>query len=188
MRNNIDEVIDDVAREMTGAPMGRVDEGEGLAQRVLARIEAGIAERDTRTWRLAWLLAPAAVVSVVALGVLVSRQPARAPIVQTRPGATSETAGETAGEAAAGAQTVTVPPDGATGQRAPAPAEALRTAATGSTSSRGPAAARPASPSLEPLTLAPIVLEKVDVPPLVAARPIEISTIALERIELSEMP
>lgn len=180
MSNNIDEVIDDVAREMTSASMGLVDKGEGLAERVLARIDTGTAERATRTWPLAWLLAPVAAACVLVAGLLVNRQPAPVPIVQTRPSATSE--------AAAGAQTGIVPPVAATATRASAPAQALRTAATVSSGSRGPVVARSASTSLEPLTLAPIVLDRVDVTPLVVAMPIEISTIAFERIELSQMP
>jgi len=180
MSDEIDEVIDDVAREMTRASMGPVDKGEGLAQRVMARIDTGTAERATRTWPLAWLLVPAAAACVLVAGVLVNRQPAPAPIVQPQRGATPE--------AAAAAQSGTVPPVAVAATRASAPTQALRTAATVSSGSRGPAAARPASPSLEPLTLAPIVLDKVDVTPLVAAMPIEISTIAFERIELSQMP
>jgi hypothetical protein len=160
-----------------------VDRNEGLAQRVLARIDTGTAERGTRTWSLAWLLAPAAAACVLAAAVFVfrqNRQPAPVPIVQTRPSVTSE--------AAAAAQTGTVRPVAATAPRVPAPAEGLRTAATVSSGSRGPVVARSASPSLEPLTLAPIVLDTVDVAPLVTAMPIEISTIAFERIELSQMP
>jgi hypothetical protein len=185
MSNNVDALIDDVAREMTRASL---DDGEGLARRVLARVDEGTAELDTRTWRLAWLLAPAAAAGVLVLGIMVNRQAARAPVVQTRPVPTSSTAAETAGEASAGTRTGNVPPLAATGQRAPAPADALRTVATVSTSSRGPAAVRAASLRLEPLTLVPIVLDRVDVPPLVVAMPIEISTIAFERIEISQMP
>ena len=45
-----------------------------------------------------------------------------------------------------------------------------------------------ADSDLQPLTTAPIELAALDVSPLVVAMPIEISTIAIDRIEISAMP
>ena len=43
-------------------------------------------------------------------------------------------------------------------------------------------------PDLKPLAMAPIELTSLEVSPLVVAMPIEISTIAIERIEIAAMP
>jgi hypothetical protein len=168
----IDPLIDDVAREMTSAFADT-----GLARRVSARIDA---ERETRTWPRAWLLAPAAAACVLALAMFVARQhpePAPAQTVRTNP--------EAVREGAAGPQTLAAPAVTAvTSLKGAAPGTAPRIvpAALGTR----PAAARPASPDLGPL--APIVLEPVNVSPLVVVMPIEISTIAIDRIEIPAMP
>jgi hypothetical protein len=166
----IDPLIDDVAREMTSAPADA-----GLARRVSARIDA---ERETRTWPRAWLLAPAAAAGVLALALFVAREnpePAPARTVQSNP--------EAARESAAGPQTPAAPTVTAVTGAAPGTASRTAPAALGK---RLAAARRPASPDLGPL--APIVLEPVNVSPLVVVMPIEISTIAIDRIEIPAMP
>jgi hypothetical protein len=165
----IDPLIDDVAREMTSAPADA-----GLARRVSARIDA---ERETRTWPRAWLLAPAAAAGVLALAVFVAREnpgPAPARTVQSNP--------EAARESAAGPQTVAAPAVIAIPGAPPVNAPRIARAAPGTR----PVAAQPASQDLGPL--APIVLEPVNVSPLVVVMPIEISTIAIDRIEIPAMP
>jgi hypothetical protein len=173
----IDALINDVAREITSAPM---HDAEGLARRVSARIDNDRAGRGTRTWRLAWLLPAAAACALAVLFVI--RQPAsvapvtKVPAVQPAPAVT------------AGGQTGSVPPVAATVPRT-APTAATRMAAsTPSPFAVQPAAARPASTTVEPLTLTPIVLAKVDVAALETAMPIELSAIAIERIDIPPMP
>jgi hypothetical protein len=168
----IDPLIDNVAREMTSAPADA-----GLARRVSARLDA---ERETRTWPRAWLLAPAAAAGVLALVMFVAREhpePAPARTVQTNP--------EAVREIAAGPQTLAAPTVTAvTSLKGAAPGTASRTAPAAVR--QRPATARPSSPDLGPL--APIVLEPVNVSPLVVVMPIEISTIAIDRIEIPAMP
>jgi hypothetical protein len=167
----MDPMINDVARAMTSAPAD-----EGLARRLAARIAA---EDGRRTWSRAWLLVPAAT-CVLALAVFVARenrQPARAPIVQANPDAVR---GPTAGP-----QTNAASPPVASAAPVTTPRTA-RPTATAATRSDRTAAARLAIPNLEPP--APIVLEPVRVAALVVVMPIEISTIAIDRIEIPPMP
>jgi len=154
----IDPAIDDIAREMTSAPVDA-----GLARRVSARIDA---DGERRTWPWIWLLAPGAAACVLALAVFVAREnpePAPAQTVHTSPEAGREIAAAPQAKAAPAVTAVT----------------ALKGAAPGT-------APRTASPDLGPL--APIVLEPVNVSPLVVVMPIEISTIAIDRIEITAMP
>jgi len=165
----IDPAIEHIAREMTSAPVDA-----GLARRVSARIDA---DGERRTWPWMWLLAPAAAACVLALAVFVAREnpePAPAQTVQTNPEAGREIA--TAPQAKAG--------PAVTALKGAAPGTAPRTASAAL--GKPPAAARPAGPDLGPL--APIVLEPVNVSPLVVVMPIEISTIAIDRIEITAMP
>jgi hypothetical protein len=165
----IDSLIDDVAREMTSASADA-----GLARRVSARIDA---ERETRTWPRAWLLAPAAAAGVLALAVFIARDnpgPAPARTVQSNPAAVREIA--------AGPNTMAAP--AVTAVTGAAPGTAPRTAPV--VGRKRPAPTTSASPDLGPL--APIVLEPVNVSPLVVVMPIEISTIAIDRIEIPAMP
>jgi hypothetical protein len=168
---DIDALIDDIAREITSAPAN-----EGLARRVSARIDA---DGERRTWPWIWLLAPGAAACVLALAVFVAREnpePAPAQTVQTNPEAGREIAAAPQAKAAPAGTAVTSLKGAAPGT----PRTAF--AALG----KPPAAARPASPDLGPL--APIVLEPVNVSPLVVVMPIEISTIAIDRIEITAMP
>jgi len=168
----IDPAIDDIAREMTSAPVDG-----GLARRVSARIDA---DGERRTWPWIWLLAPGAAACVLALAVFVAREnpePAPAQTVQTNPEAGREIAAAPQAKAAPAVTAVT-----ALKGAAPGTAPRTASAALGKT----PAPARPASPDLRPL--APIVLEPVNVSPLVVVMPIEMSTIAIDRIEITAMP
>ncbi len=120
---------------------------------------------------------------LLALAVFVAREnpaPTPAQTVQTNPEAGREIAAAPQTKALLPLRAVT----SITGLKGAAPGTAPRTASAAL--GKPPAAARPASPDLGPL--APIVLEPVNVSPLVVVMPIEISTIAIDRIELAAMP
>jgi hypothetical protein len=70
MNNDIDRVIDDVARELTaGEPDG------AFKARVLARIESG--ESVRRNWRAAWIIAPLAAAALIAIAITWSHRDVR---------------------------------------------------------------------------------------------------------------
>jgi hypothetical protein len=169
----IDALIDDVAREITSAPAN-----EGLARRVSARI--GEMGTGTAHAPRTWLLAPAAAVCVLALALFVARETRKPAAV---PPAVAVRSVEPTGPAGP-AGPVRLKPDATPVTPA---ASATTTAPTLPRSARA-AAARPASPGFEPLALAPIVLDTLDVSPLVVAMPIELSAIAIDRIEIPAMP
>jgi len=175
--NNLDHLIDDAAREITER---RVD--DGFARRVSLRIQDADtgAVRVPRSWSRAWLLAPAAA-CVALLAVMIVRQgqspnvrlttPAKAPVVK-KPDATTESATT---------KTATAP------QTATADVRLKPDATTDTTATRD-TTATVSDPDLKPLAMAPIELTSLEVSPLVVAMPIEISTIAIERIEIAAMP
>lgn len=181
--NNLDRLIDDVAREMTGAPPAGGD--EGLARRVSVRIQDAEAVRTPRAWSRAWLLAPAAA-CVLVLAVFLLRDatvrpgpdatPVQPAALSPQPSVPDTTGAMTRATEATARQTVRLTPSArATGVEKvdAAPVQAF----TGGT-----------DPDLQPLTMAPIEMASLDVSPLVVAMPIEISTIAIDRIEISAMP
>jgi hypothetical protein len=170
--DRMDDLIGDVAREITSAPVD-----EGLARRVSARIRD--VEAAPHGWPRSWLLAPAAAAVVLAAAMLVTRETRKpvagpsVPSVQSKPNvlrqdppAAHETTATTVATAAPRAVATVV------SSRPPAPIRA----------------ARPVGPDVEPLSLTPIVMDAVDVSPLVVVMPIEISAIAIDRIEVPAMP
>ncbi len=174
----IDDLIDDVAREITGARP--IDDNEDFARRVSVRIKDNEAARTPRAWWRAWVLVPAAA-GVLVLAVLILRQ------VQS-PNAPTETASG-------------LRPETASGLRAQGSGlgEVQPSALGGPQPLAGRARPRvvraaPAQPGLsgdpdfQPLTTEPIEMASLDVSPLVVAMPIEVSAIAIERIEIAAMP
>src|SRR5438067_406718 len=93
--DDLDRVVDNVAREMTA---GEPD--SALKARVLARIERG--ESVRRTWRPAWIIAPLAAAAMAIVVVMVSRS-----------------ANETPGPYGPGTRTVRLQPDTTTENREP---------------------------------------------------------------------
>jgi len=175
-RNSLERLIDDVAREITAAPVD-----EGFAHRVSARVHDAEAARAPRTWLRVWVLVPAAA-AVVLLAVMIGRQvqspgvrlTTSAPVTAVkRPDAPPKTA---SGLMAKGSGLSGVQPSAVSAQPLVRPTTALP--------SLGPSR----DPDLQPLTTAPIEVESLNVSPLVVAMPIEISTIAIDRIEIPAMP
>jgi hypothetical protein len=174
--NNLDHLIDDAAREITGR---RVD--DGFARRVSLRIQdAGAgAARVPRSWSRAWLLAPAAACVALLAAFLIRDVPSPSSVRPT-PDAAPQTA----------TADVRLKPD-TTAE--PATADVRLT-----TSAKAPAVKKPDATTdttatvsdldLKPLAMAPIELTSLEVSPLVVAMPIEISTIAIDRIEIAAMP
>jgi hypothetical protein len=181
--NNLDHLIDDVAREITER---RVD--DGFARHVSVRIQDAGAARVTRSWSRTWLLAPAAA-CVALVAVMIVRQ-VPSPNVRLKPDATKNamTTNATAD--------VRLKPD-ATAEAATAPQTATADVRL-TTSAKAPAVKKPDATTdttatasdldVKPLAMAPIELTSLDVSPLVVAMPIEISTIAIDRIEIAAMP
>jgi hypothetical protein len=234
----IDALIDDVAREITGAR--HVDDTEGFVRQVSARIQQSEVEKSAeaarmrRIWRRTWVLAPAAA-AVLVLAVMIVRQ-VQSPnaTTETASGLRTETASGLRAETASGLRAETASglrAETASGLRAET-ASGLRAQGSGlgevqpsalgpqpsalspqpsalspqpsalsaqplarrvreATAGRGaalPPSALSGDPDFQPLTTAPIETAALDVSPLVVAMPIEISTIAIERIEIAAMP
>src|SRR5580765_6144537 len=68
--NDLDRVIDDVAREMTAG-----EPNSAFNAHVLARIERG--DRMRRSWRAAWILAPLAAAAAIAIVAAILWRPVR---------------------------------------------------------------------------------------------------------------
>ena len=138
-----------------------------------ARIDA---DRETRTWPRVWLLAPAAAACVLALAVFVAREnPAPTPAQTVQPSRRRARRG-------GGPQT-----------RPPLPSRPRHygSHAGGSDGSadRVRAGDRPAGQrGLRAAHASAHRPEPVDVSPLVVVMPIEMSTIAIDRIEIPAMP
>ena len=193
----IDPLIDDVAREMTGARPA--DDLEGFVRRVSARIQSAdaAAGRAPRTWVRGWVLALAAA-AVLVLAVFVVRERN----VLSKPDATAENVSRPTRETPLGLGTETasglrdqgsgpaeVQPSALSPQ--PAALSPERSAGRARPSVLRAAAAAPGlsgDPDFQALTTAPIEMSSLDVSPLVVAMPIEISAIAIERIEIVAMP
>jgi hypothetical protein len=185
--NNLDRLIDDVGREMTGAPpAGGYD---GLARRVSVRIQDAETSRVPRAWSRAWLLAPAAA-CVLLLAVFLLRDTTVRPGPDATPVQPAALSPQPSVPDTTGAMTRATE---ATARQTSVTASGLRAQGSGLSAGQ-PSALSPepftggTDPDLQPLTMAPIEMASLDVSPLVVAMPIEISTIAIDRIEISAMP
>lgn len=157
----IDPLIDDVAREMTTAP-----DDAGFARRVSRRIaEAGEPRAGWRTAFRPWVLVPIAAAMVLAVLVETNRS------VRLKPDATPD-----ATPGATPIETVRLTFDSA--QVTPSGSRGVKADPTYIV----PIADAPA-PAVNP-----IEINALDVPPLVAMDEIFISPIAIDRIEIAEMP
>jgi hypothetical protein len=163
MPDNLDDLIDDIARDMTSGPPD-----VELARRVSARIGDARGRRDRRGWSPGWVWAPAAAACALALAVFVARdtrEPRPVPVAATTTNASPAAAA----------------PSGSTPVAPMSPEVAVSRAAR-------VAAAPPAPPGLEPLTLASIDVERVEITPLARSERIDISPLAIDRIEIAAMP
>jgi hypothetical protein len=170
MADEFDNIIDDVAREMTSTPVD-----PNLARRVASRIDQAAPSRRA-IWARPVLLAPLAVACALVVAVVISRNTHLdvervPPPVVSRPAPTFNAAKRPGVES--------------TAPVARASAAARQTV-------------RPAPMTLPPLTLGSIDVEAMevetmdvktlDVPPIVSAERIEIDPIAIARIEIAPMP
>jgi hypothetical protein len=159
--DNVDHIIDDVARDMTSSPID-----SGFVRRVEVRI-ANERSMRRRIWTQPALLAPLAATCVLLVAVFVARE--RRPAIQTRP---------------APAHPVVVAPE-------PAAVTTSRVAASPAAPGRGQRNPRVApSPAGSAIEIAPLQIERLDVMPIVQAQQIEIEIdpIAIARIEIAPMP
>jgi hypothetical protein len=171
----IDRLIGDVARSMTTAPSSA-----DLARRVSTRIAGEDARRGHRSWARSWVLAPAAAACVLLLAVFVAREtresppPVRGAIARPAPSA----------------------PDSVT--REPAPRDVGEPRAPGARGRAGveqPARRSPSAAAsipdaaIPPLALPPIAaIERIEVSPIARGDQIDITGIAIERLEIAPMP
>jgi hypothetical protein len=173
--DDMDRVIDDVAREMTGvAP--RPDFAARVAARVAGADTAGARHGRPFSSPSPWLLAPAA--AVLLLAVFIVR----------------ETRGPAEHVARVGLGAPAAPLQPAPDDAPPAvrPSTPAATAATAATRRTAPRPARPAAtlpdPDLPSLIVAPMAVDRLSVSPLARGDAIEISAIAIERIDIVAMP
>jgi|SRR5580765_4416445 len=178
-RDDVDTLIDGVAREMTGvAP--RSDFAARVAARVAGADTFAVLGGRPSTLPFLWRLAPAAAAAVLLLAVFVVREtrgPARrgADVGPTAPVAPLRL------EPARPAMLLPSTPDATTVNG--------RTATDKIAPSRmAPAAAPLPDPDLPPLIVPPMAVDRIDVSPLARGDTIEISAIAIERIDISAMP
>jgi hypothetical protein len=156
MLDDLNHVIDDVAREMTAASVDA-----NLARRVAARLADADVPRG-RVWTRAVFLAPIAAACVIVVAIFVARDGTRVAPAPTPIAAVAWQRTSVDGEAP-----VTQPPP------ARAPVRRQRTA---------PLAA------VQEMNLTRIVVDNVDVAPIVQTEQIEIDPIAIARIEIPPMP
>jgi hypothetical protein len=180
-RDDVDTLIDGVAREMTGvAP--RSDFAARVAARVAGADTFAVRGGRPSTLPFLWRLAPAAAAAVLLLAVFIVRE-TRGP---ARRGADVGPAAPVAPlrlEPARPAILLPSTPDATTvnGRTATdkiAPSRIMR----------APAAAPLPDPGLPPLIVAPMAVDRIDVSPLARGDTIEISAIAIERIDITAMP
>ena len=170
---DLDALVDDIARQMTGG-----QPRSGLQARVAARLalDEGASVRGPRPH--AWLLTWAAAAAALALAVYVVREarqsspPARSSSVRSEPAPR-----EPHMNSAATTTAVVQRDDGA---------RVVRLAGGNAATRR--AVPPPPDPELEPLTLAPLEVDRLDVSPIARADAIEIRPVAIERIEIAAMP
>jgi hypothetical protein len=169
MVDEFDNIIDDVAREMTSTPVD-----PNLARRVASRIDQAAPSRRA-IWARPVLLAPLALASMLVVAVVISRN-TQVAVERVAPPVLTVTSRQ--------APTAGVPK--------PLNRELIVTPlARASAAPRE--LARPRAVSLPPLTLPAIDVEAMDVailevPPIVRAEQIEIDPIAIARIEIAPMP
>jgi len=164
--DELDKLIDEVARDMTSAPPR-----DGLTRRVSMRIAAGDGVRSA--WRLPrpWVLVPIASACVLLLAVFVARQGS----VQLKP------------DAVPVAPDVGRPFEGRRGGAdSPAPQEAARAGDPERVAPRNRQAQ--ASPELPAPTLEPIPVDRLELQPIVEMTAIDIRPIDIDRIEITAMP
>jgi len=176
-RDDVDTLIDGVAREMTGvAP--RSDFAARVAARVAGADTFAVRGGRPSTLPFLWRLAPAAA-AVLLLAVFVVREtrgPARRG-ADVGPAAVAPLRLEPARPAMLLPST----PDATTVNG--------RTATDKIAPSRmAPAAAPLPDPDLPPLIVPPMAVDRIDVSPLARGDIIEISAIAIERIDITAMP
>ena len=160
-----DHLIDEVAKSMTAAPPDA-----SLAHRVSKRI-ADARERRTR-WARPWVLVPVASACVVMLGVFVARE--NSGKVRLKPDATpavtkiddAPVVGRSFQPRLGGDPERVAPQTAGTPQRQTSRALA----------------------QVPPQTIEPIEVDHLDVQPLVEMDVIQISPIAIDRIEIAAMP
>jgi hypothetical protein len=159
--NDLNDLINDIARDMTSGPPD-----VELARRVSARIGDARGRQDLRRWSRGWVLAPAAAACALALAVFVARE-TREPRRPVPAAATTTNAAPAAAAPALSTPVAPVTPGGTVPRAARL------------------AAAPPAPPGLEPLTLASIDVERVEITPLARSERISIGPLAIERIEIA---
>jgi hypothetical protein len=163
----LDTLIDDVARRMTSSPMRA-----GLAGRVSARLDA--AQRERRSWTRQWVFVPAAAACVLVTAVVLVREVlAPAPVL---PPALEQT---------------TVRPQPPAVEAVPEPRAPVEPPARRTPSPRAPSSAAVLPPefAVAPLALSPISgIERIEVPSIARGDQIDITGIAIERIEIAPMP
>ena len=161
MVDDLDPIIDDVAREMTSALPD-----SGLARRV-ERCIANAGERRRRIWTRPALLAPLAATCVLVVAVFVARD--RTPVERLRAPAPS----------VASAPTIVKRNEGP-------PAARVSTVVPVHIGSAPRVAASP----LPAIEIAPLEIERLDVTPMVQVqrREIEIDPIVIARIAITPMP
>jgi hypothetical protein len=164
----IDRLIGDVARSMTTAPSSA-----DLARRVSTRIAGEDARRGHRSWARSWVLAPAAAACVLLLAVFVAREtresppPVRGAIARPAPSAPApRDVGEPRAPGARGRAGVEQ-----AARRSPSAAASIPDAA------------------IPPLALPPIAaIERIEVSPIARGDQIDITGIAIERLEIAPRP
>lgn len=159
MLDDLNELIDDVAKEMTSAP------GDAnLAKRVGARTEE-VAIRSATFWTRPVLLAPIALACTIAVAIFIARD--RRAIA---PRSVAPPIVEITREPAARVAPVEDAPQSQTARRA-VPRRRVTPLLV-----------------VRDIAVAPIVVDRVDVAPIVRAEQIEIDPIAITRIEIPPMP
>jgi len=172
MVDDFDNIIDDVAREMTSTPVD-----PNLARRVAARVDQPTPSRSA-IWARPVLLAPLAAACALLVAVVISRN-THLDVERVAPPVTS---------------TTSVSPRQAPTAGVPERPNVELTAAPRARAS----ATRRETPSPEPISLPPLTVppigveamdvETLDVPPIVRAEQIDIDPIAIARIEIAPMP
>jgi hypothetical protein len=161
MSDDLDTIIDDVAKAMTAAPTD-----PEFARRVSMRIADAGARRPI--WSRPWVLVPIASACVLVLAMVVGREK---PVPLT-PDATPRVGTPTI---VAPAATAPAMPSGDFVERGFQP--------------RGPErAALRTAPIAPPPAIAPIEVDRLDIQPLVEMDAIQISPIAIDRIDIAAMP
>jgi hypothetical protein len=168
MLNDLNTIIDDVARVMTAAPADA-----DLAQRIVLCVADGRRPRRAVVSR-SWLLAPIGAALVMAAGLFFAR--GQQTVVVKR--SVSRVAAAPSRGVVVSTPTALTPPSH------PSPRRGTHSVRVEQSEN-----ARAVSASiLPPIDVAPVDLERLDLAPLVRAEHIEIDPIAIARIEIAPMP